>query len=344
MPTTPEVPEGQLLEIVQTVYQSLPTTNIDAVQRQRRFVATRWLRQLVKTVHEWNLEFISLLKKYPGFKNSKDPGEYARFFDELLLYRHQLKTRGGGIKERLCSQLIQLNARLDEDFSWLAQSDNQAYGVLRDSCNEAYQDEVGVIGLALNLISKVVNPLDPPPSFVDLGQIVHTSNFLNDQIAQSDAVRLIIEQYTSESQAIVDRISDYRAAVDKKLLSVEEFERLESKLNEPGGLLEQETRVVQTSNRPEIVNARLYTILAFSFGVTFLAVLLWLTVMIPNPSNPQLRFWIAILALAAGGVSTVISGLINVRLSLGKQFGVGATGAFAVFVIVYFQNPAIFQN
>jgi hypothetical protein len=343
---SPQVPEGQLLEIVQTVYQSLPATDPGAVQRERRLLATKWLRGLVDAVHEWNLEFIAVLEKYPGFKESRDPAEYAKFFDDLLAYREQLLTRGGGIKERLCHRLIHLNQRLDKDFSWLKESDSAAFWKLKASSDEAYQNELGVIGLAIHLIAELVDPTSPPASFTDLSPTIHRPGFLDDQIEHSNTVKQIIERYASSSRKIIDQIRTYSISVDASLLPIEDYERREIRdsPNADRSLLEDDRRVVQISNRPQVVNTRLYTILAFCFGVTFLAVLLALTVAIPNPTKAQLRFWIAVLALAAGAVSTVMSGLINVRLSLGKQLVIGATGAFAVFVIIYFQNPAIFQD
>jgi hypothetical protein len=50
------------------------------------------------------------------------------------------------------------------------------------------------------------------------------------------------------------------------------------------------------------------------------------------------------MAIAAGGAATVMTGLINARIKLGTQLVIGATGAFAVFVIVYFVNPAVLTH
>ncbi|WP_439397228.1 hypothetical protein ACRQ5Q_09040 [Bradyrhizobium sp. PMVTL-01] len=339
-----QVPEGQLLEIVQTVYQALPASAPEAVHRQRRLLATDWLRDLINTIHRWNLEFIGVLKGYPGFRDSRSPVEYAAFFDQLLAYRQQLKTRSGGIKKNLCHRLIQLNQRLDQDFAWLEQSDFNAFRTLKHSCNEAYQDEIGIIRLALALISELVEPANPPGPFTrDLRGIVGAPDFLQRQIERRDHVRQIIEKYVGKSEEIIDQIAQYSKTVDAKLLSIEDYERRESGYSP---VLEDDKKMVRISNRPEVdrqmVDTRLYTILAFCFGVVFLGALLAITAFNPNPTVDQLRFWIPILAIATGAVATVISGLVNVRLSFGKQFAVGATGALAVFIIVYFKNPAIF--
>ena len=90
-----------------------------------------------------------------------------------------------------------------------------------------------------------------------------------------------------------------------------------------------------------IVTQRLNTILAFTFGAVFLAAILILVVLIPNPTPPQFKVFSVVMALAAGGIATTISGMMNVTMTLGKRIAIGATGALAVFVIVYFFVPAM---
>jgi hypothetical protein len=92
---------------------------------------------------------------------------------------------------------------------------------------------------------------------------------------------------------------------------------------------------------PQQQHPTLYIILAFIFGVGFLVVLLLIAVLIPEPSPFQLRVFTPILAIAVAGVATVMTGLLNVQMTLGKQLIVGATGAIAAFVIIYLVNPAI---
>jgi hypothetical protein len=48
-------------------------------------------------------------------------------------------------------------------------------------------------------------------------------------------------------------------------------------------------------------------------------------------------------ALAAAGFATVMSGLMNITTNLGTQITIGASGAFAVLVLFYLQNPAVLQ-
>src|SRR5947209_7642695 len=85
---------------------------------------------------------------------------------------------------------------------------------------------------------------------------------------------------------------------------------------------------------------KLALILAFVFGVAFLAALLVLAVAIPNPTQTQFEILRIVIALAAGGVAAVIPGLLDLQLKQGAGFALRAGGALAVFVVVYFYSPA----
>jgi len=90
-------------------------------------------------------------------------------------------------------------------------------------------------------------------------------------------------------------------------------------------------------------NRHLYTLLAWASGVVFLAALLVISLIWDHPTQPQLRIQVSILALAAAGFATVVSGLLNVTMDFGRQLVIGASGALAVLVIFYFYNPAVLQ-
>lgn len=84
----------------------------------------------------------------------------------------------------------------------------------------------------------------------------------------------------------------------------------------------------------------LQAVLAFVFGVMFLALLLALVILFPNPTPAQFLFFRITIALAAGGIAAVIPGFLDLKLSFGKRLAITAGGALAVFVIVFFYNPA----
>ena len=85
---------------------------------------------------------------------------------------------------------------------------------------------------------------------------------------------------------------------------------------------------------------RLSTILAFCFGVVFLAALLAIVIIFPDPTDRQFEIIRTVLALAAGGVAAAIPGLLNLQLGAGSKLAIRAGGAIAVFVVVYFYSPA----
>lgn len=75
---------------------------------------------------------------------------------------------------------------------------------------------------------------------------------------------------------------------------------------------------------------------AYIFGVAFVIVILVLAVAFPEPTRFQYTVFRIILALAASGIASVIPGLLHVQVAS----WVKATGAIAVFVVVYFFSPA----
>jgi hypothetical protein len=81
-------------------------------------------------------------------------------------------------------------------------------------------------------------------------------------------------------------------------------------------------------------------IIAFIFGVVFVVALLVLAIAFPTPTPFQYTVFRIVLALAAAGVAAMIPGFLNVELSPIKSMAIRAGGAVAVFVIVYFFNPA----
>jgi len=75
---------------------------------------------------------------------------------------------------------------------------------------------------------------------------------------------------------------------------------------------------------------------AFAFGVVFVVVLLALAVAIPSPTPFQYTVFRVVLALAAAGVAAMVPGFLEVEVAGWIRAG----GALAVFVVVYFYNPA----
>lgn len=77
-------------------------------------------------------------------------------------------------------------------------------------------------------------------------------------------------------------------------------------------------------------------ICAFSFGVTFVGLMLVIALLSPYPSTFQLFTFRIVLALAAGGVAAMLPGFLTVNIPNVLRAG----GALAAFAVVYFFNPA----
>jgi hypothetical protein len=75
---------------------------------------------------------------------------------------------------------------------------------------------------------------------------------------------------------------------------------------------------------------------AFTFGVVFIVVLLVLALFVPEPSPFQYTVFRIVLALAAAGAAAMIPGFIEFNIPGWLRAG----GALAVFIVVFFYNPA----
>lgn len=79
-------------------------------------------------------------------------------------------------------------------------------------------------------------------------------------------------------------------------------------------------------------------IAAFIFGCIFIIVLLVIALAIPEPTVQQTFIFRVILALAGAGVGAVIPGFLNIDGKI-LEISLRATGALALFVIIYRMNP-----
>jgi hypothetical protein len=89
---------------------------------------------------------------------------------------------------------------------------------------------------------------------------------------------------------------------------------------------------------------RLEIVLAFVFGCTALAAVLWLTFRSDSLSSQQFELLRIILALAGGGVGAVVPGFLDLHLKVGARLALRAGGALAVLVVLYFWSPAHWQT
>lgn len=88
------------------------------------------------------------------------------------------------------------------------------------------------------------------------------------------------------------------------------------------------------------MNPTAQIIVAFTFGVAFVVAMLVLAIKFPRPSPFQYSVFRIVLSLAAAGAAAMIPGFININVNPSTGFLIRAGGALAVFVIVFFFNPA----
>jgi VIT1/CCC1 family predicted Fe2+/Mn2+ transporter len=339
--TNLNVPESDLLEITERT--------IKAVQRDpednSRYLACRWLKRLFYDVRKWNLGFIDFLKTYPGFRKSRDPKEYHRFFRGLAKYKASLDDRYGEAKGDLCANLKMLAARYTLDFQWLYDADQAKYNELYQLVKNAYASEESILETATTVVYDVIAKENVRYAS-DLEREIDETAFLAWHTDNHLAVVQTILDYEKRSAEAVKRLNEIAERAGFRFLTIAEYAAgLSDPLNHPDTMFMGEPiiteRKIMSSNKPSHETARLNTVLAYCFGALFVIGILALVVFIPNPTRTQYHFFAVVLALAAGGIATVMTGMIDVRASFGKKLAIGATGALAVFVIVFFFLPAM---
>jgi hypothetical protein len=86
----------------------------------------------------------------------------------------------------------------------------------------------------------------------------------------------------------------------------------------------------------EFMNKKTQMFMSFGFGVTFVIVLIVLSIAFPEPTRLQYQVFRTVLSLAGAGVVALFPGFIEVKFGNWLRAG----GALAVFAILYFMNPA----
>ncbi|MGD0950767.1 MAG: hypothetical protein ABSA52_25580 [Candidatus Binatia bacterium] len=74
-------------------------------------------------------------------------------------------------------------------------------------------------------------------------------------------------------------------------------------------------------------------------GVVLLLIALALAFTFGTPNPLQTRLILATASLGGGAIATEIPGMLQVNMSFGQKLVIGATGAIAVFAILYLVVP-----
>jgi len=75
-------------------------------------------------------------------------------------------------------------------------------------------------------------------------------------------------------------------------------------------------------------------------GIFFILIAIILAFVFSNPNPLQIHIILALFSLGGGAFGSEIPGLLNVNLTITSKFVIAATGAAAIFVILYFAVPA----
>ena len=79
---------------------------------------------------------------------------------------------------------------------------------------------------------------------------------------------------------------------------------------------------------------------AFSFGVVFVVTLIVLAIKFPHPTPFQYNIFRTTSSLAAAGVGAMIPGFLDIKVDATTGLLIRAGGALAVFIVIFFFNPA----
>jgi hypothetical protein len=79
-------------------------------------------------------------------------------------------------------------------------------------------------------------------------------------------------------------------------------------------------------------------VLGLTVGLLFALIVLVSAILIPNPTPTQFFIFRGVFAISLAAIAAIIPGLLNVE-SRFQKFSIKATGAIAVFVIVWLLNP-----
>lgn len=75
-------------------------------------------------------------------------------------------------------------------------------------------------------------------------------------------------------------------------------------------------------------------------GIVFVLIAVVMVGVIQDPSPVQTHVILALFALGGGGFAGEIAGRVKAEMTLGTKLKVSATGAAAIFVLLYFFQPA----
>ncbi|MCF7821346.1 MAG: hypothetical protein K9M17_02760 [Mariprofundaceae bacterium] len=154
--------------------------------------------------------------------------------------------------------------------------------------------------------------------------VVHV-NFLR---SHSDTLKGDLEQPDTAAYANMQRMT-------KEYLPKEQWQQIESLFkNNSLPITGFEYAGVNDMNK----TPKWQLITGLVIGVLFALIILLLAILIPNPTATQFFIFRGVFAVSLAAIAAIIPGLLNVESRL-QKFSIRATGAIAVFIIVWLLNP-----
>ena len=80
------------------------------------------------------------------------------------------------------------------------------------------------------------------------------------------------------------------------------------------------------------------TFIMLAMGIVIIAIIIVISLKIPNPTKSQFWIWRVITSLGAACIGAVIPGFVEIDGSI-NEIVVRAGGALALFLVVYLLNP-----
>jgi hypothetical protein len=182
--------------------------------------AIRWFNRLYYDLSTWNLELISFLQTYPGFRVSATDQEIEAFKDELAKRVNQVDFHAHNryeyeFESDICLRINFLSARLQKDFSWLEKEDKKAYEELCSSVGKVIERPNRMFELSSTLARTIR----------ELEYNIFGSRWSKEEKAPTlEQSGQVIQNYIQESNFLLDGIRQEAREIGFQLLSVDEYE------------------------------------------------------------------------------------------------------------------------
>lgn len=202
---------------------------------------------------------------------------------------------------------------------------------IRTSKDKAVKHIQAKISEATNILSRLtpnISPtdysriLDETETWKGSTENVLTQIFSDDRIAKSFVEHDFV--YPTGTNSLSQNISDLSDEIKNDIIKLNHI------------ITDLNAGLYSTNSEDGGISKGLERLLVFIFGVAFITTILVIAIFIPEPKPFQWNIFKTVLALAGAGVAAFIPGFIEIEINKIVRAG----GALAVFVLLFFNNPA----